>query len=44
MGHGYIINITVWRADEGVIFFSVLFNEMCLIGGSREGTGGPDHP
>ena len=39
MGHGYNINITAWRADEGVLFFSVLFNEMCLIGGSRGGGG-----
>ena len=37
MGHGYYINITAWRADEGVLFFSVLFNEVCLIGGSRGG-------
>ena len=27
---GFIVNITAWRADEGALFFSVLFNEMCL--------------
>ena len=30
MGHGYNINITAWRADEGVLFFLRLSNEMCL--------------
>ena len=38
MGLGYYINITAWRADEDVLFFSVLFKEISLLGaGLRKG-------